>query len=183
MHLSGAELRLSQEDFSPMRCVAFSTNYARFAPMLGKRIGANIKAARKAKGWSLEKLAAAVEPKSSYQQIARLESADRPITADWIERISAALEIDPVMLMAPELSRKGGGGFTLDEQVANEVAQTLALVAREGAEPEPGIVQALALMLTELTLTFSEHPAVAADAERARPLLTLVGRRFVPLVN
>jgi transcriptional regulator with XRE-family HTH domain len=150
--------------------------------MLAKRIGANIHAARKAKGWSLEKLASAVEPKSSYQQMARLEAAERPITADWVERIAKALDVDPIVLLAPELMEPTRG-FTLGEQVANDVAETLALVAREGEPPEPGTVQALALMLQELTATFSEHPAVAADAERARPLLTLVGRRFAPLAN
>jgi transcriptional regulator with XRE-family HTH domain len=151
--------------------------------MFAKRIGANIQAARKAKGWSLEKLAASVEPKSSYQQMSRIESATRPITADWIERIAKALGVDPVSLIAPELMSDKPQGFTLDEQVATEVARTLAEVALHGLEPESGTVQAMSLMLQELTATFAAHPQAATDAEVARPLLTLAGKRYVPARN
>jgi transcriptional regulator with XRE-family HTH domain len=155
--------------------------FADIAPMLVKRIGANIEAARKKRRLSAERLAAMVEPPTSYQHIRRLERGSDALNFEWVERIAKALAIDPMDLIAPELAARGA--FSLDEQVASDVAMALAVVAREGDEPEPGIVQALSLMLQELFATFSEHPTVAADAERARPLLTLVGRRFAPLAN
>jgi len=169
-----------------MRCIAFSPQFLHPAPMLAKQIGANIKAAREAKRpkLSLEKLAAKIQPKTSYQQLSRLEKGDRALTVEWIERIAKALEVDPMSLIAPEYKeRQERAGFTLDEQVANEVARTLAVVALDGDEPENGTVQVIALMLQELTATFSEHPAVASDVQLARPLLTLAGKRFAPAAS
>jgi len=149
--------------------------------MLAKQIGANIKAARLEKGWSLEKLAAKVEPATSYQQISRLEKGDRTLAVQWIERIGKALGVDPVSLIVPERAKEAA--FILDEQVANEVARTLAEVALHGGEPENGTVQAIALMLQELTATFAEHPQAALDARVVRPLLTLANRRYGPLAS
>jgi hypothetical protein len=71
----------------------------------------------------------------------------------------------------------------LSEQVANEIARTLALVAREGEPPEPGIVQALSLMLQELTVTFSKHPQAYRDPSVARPVVDLASRRFAPVAS
>lgn len=162
-----------------MRCIAIRPLFAQPMRMvLAKQIGENIKQARKAKGWSLERLAARVEPASSYQQISRLEKGDRALTVQWVERIATALEIDPLSLMAPERDRPQR--FTLDEQVANEVALTLAEVALQGERPDNGIVQEIALILRELTATFAAHPQAAADAQVARPLLDVLGRRYVP---
>jgi transcriptional regulator with XRE-family HTH domain len=149
--------------------------------MLAKQIGANIKAARKAKGWSLEKLAAKVEPKSSYQHMSRLEKGGPALDIEWIERIARALGVDPLSLVAPDQPKTQG--FTLDEQVANEVARTLAEVALRGEEPETGTVQAIALILTRLTETFSEHPQTAADVQAALPLLNLASKLYVPARN
>ena len=169
-----------------MWCVGQTNFRLQCAPMLAKRIGQNIKAARLAKnggkGWSLEKLAARVNPPTSYQQLARLESAARPITIDWIERIAKALDVDPVSLVVADRAAEPRG-FHLDEQVAAEVAQTLASVALQGEEPEPGTVEALALILQELTATFSKHPEAAADARVARPVVDQAARRYVPVAS
>jgi transcriptional regulator with XRE-family HTH domain len=147
--------------------------------MLGKKIGENIRAARKAKGISLEKLAARVKPPTSYQQLSRIEQG-RMLTIEWIERIGAALEMDPMELIRGQALAEN---LDLSEQVANEIARTLALVAREGEPPEPGIVQALSLMLQELTATFLRHPQAYRDPQMARPVLDLVERRHVPVAS
>lgn len=150
--------------------------------MLAGKIGGNVKALRKAKGWSLEKLAARVEPPSSYQQISRLEKGDRTLSVQWVERIAKALDVDPVELIAAD-RRVEPQAFSLDEQVANEVARTLARVALEGEEPENGTVQALSLILQELTATFSAHPQAYRDPAVARPVVDLASRRYGPAAS
>jgi transcriptional regulator with XRE-family HTH domain len=145
--------------------------------MLSERVGQNIKAARKARNMSLEKLAAKVDPVTSYQHLSRLEKGGDALNFEWVERIAKALDLEPTELISPD---QKGGAFTLDEQVANEVARTLAEVALQGEEPESGTVQAIALLLQELTATFAEHPQAASDAQVVRPLLTLAGKRYVP---
>jgi transcriptional regulator with XRE-family HTH domain len=148
--------------------------------MLAGTIGQNIQKARKCRGWSLEKLAARVEPKTSYQQLARLEKGDRTLSVQWVERIAKALGVDPIDLIAPE---RKAAAFSLDEQVANEVALTVARVALDGADPEPGTVQAISLMLQELIALFAAHPEASQDARVARPVVDLASRRFVPGSN
>ena len=147
--------------------------------MLGKAIGENIRRVRKAKEISLEKLAARVKPATSYQQLSRLEQG-KMLSIDWIERLSVALGVDPMeLLRGPSLAE----GLDLSEQVANEIARTLALVAREGQPAEPGTVQALSLMLQELAVTFLKHPQAYRDPNVARPVLDLVERRHAHVAN
>ena len=168
-----------QQVFSPQPCVANSRGWRNGVAMLAGVIGQNIKAARKSRGLSLEKLAARCDPPTSYQQLSRLEKGDRSLSIDWIERIATALGMDPLQLivgrevLAPELN----------EQVANEIARTMALVAREGDPAEPGTIEALSLLLQELTATFLRHPQAYRDATVARPVIDLAGRRFVPSRN
>jgi transcriptional regulator with XRE-family HTH domain len=150
--------------------------------MLAKRIGANIKAARKQRGISLERLAAKVVPPTSYQQLSRLEKGDRALTVEWVERIANALGVDPLSLVAPDLAGQETRAFHLDEQVANEVARTLAAVAT-GDDPDPGTVQVVALMLVELLATFSKYPQAATDAQVARPVVDLLAQRFAAAAN
>ena len=146
--------------------------------MLAKEIGANIQSARKLRGWSLQKLAAKIEPSTSYQQLGRLETGDRPLTLDWIERIAKALEVEPIELLAPgSATPRGPQAIHLDEQVAVEAARSLAAAAL-GDEPDWGRVQAVSEVLRELLLTFSEYPEARADVRVARPAIAAVGRRF-----
>jgi transcriptional regulator with XRE-family HTH domain len=144
--------------------------------MLAGTIGANIKAARKAKGWSLERLAARVEPPTSYQQISRLEQG-RMLTIDWIEKIAKALGADPLELMGgTSESRPLAEGMS--EQVSAEVARVVAQVALQGKEPEPGTVEALTLILKELSATFARHPQAYQDPAIALPVVDLAARRY-----
>jgi transcriptional regulator with XRE-family HTH domain len=159
-----------------MRCVAISLPLYKCPAMLAGTIGANIKAARKAKGWSLERLAARVEPPTSYQQISRLEQG-RMLTIDWIEKIAKALGADPLELMGgTSESRPLAEGMS--EQVSAEVARVVAQVALQGKEPEPGTVEALTLILKELSATFARHPQAYQDPAIALPVVDLAARRF-----
>jgi hypothetical protein len=152
--------------------------------MLAKQIGENIKSVRLAKadgkGWPLEKVAARVRPPTSYQQVSRLEKG-KMLTIEWIERLARALDVDPMELIAPERT-KPAPGFHLDERVANEAARTLAAAAL-GEQPDTGTVEAVALVLQELTAMFSTYPEAAADVRVARPAIDQLTQRFVPVAS
>lgn len=154
-------------------CVGISTVSATSQGVLGKTIGENIKAARKANGLSLEKLARLVKPETSYQQLSRLEQG-RMLTIEWIERIAAALGMDPMELIRGEALAQN---LEMSEQVANEVARTLAVAALDDEHPAPGTVQALSLIVRELAETFLRYPQAYRDPQVARPVLDLVTRR------
>lgn len=157
-----------------MRCVGISPSNVHCVAMLAKQIGLNIQAARKARGLSLEKLAARIDPPTSYQQLSRLEKGNRSMAIEWVERIAHALGVQPIELIEPNAQRD----FTLGEQVANEIARTLAEVVLDGEAPDDGTVQVVALMLQELSATFARHPQAFRDAEMARPVIDLAGMRF-----
>jgi transcriptional regulator with XRE-family HTH domain len=74
---------------------------------------------RKAKGLTLADLAAACEPATTAQTIGRLETGTRQLSLAWMNRIAAALTVDPASLM------RGAAG---------ERAQIVAELAASGAE-------------------------------------------------
>lgn len=74
---------------------------------------------RKAKGLTLADLAAACEPATTAQTIGRLETGTRQLSLAWMNRIAAALAVDPASLM------RGAAG---------ERAQIVAELAASGAE-------------------------------------------------
>lgn len=166
---------------TPFRRIALSAWCAHPSAVLAERIRQNVRRAREAREWSRPQLASRLTPPTSSQQIERLEKGQRKLTLEWVEKIANALKIDPADLLAPELGRTQSS-FSLDEQVADEVARTFAAVAVQGV-PDAGTVQALSLMLRELIATFSEHPQAAADVQVARPVVALAGRRFAPASN
>ncbi|TMM49022.1 helix-turn-helix domain-containing protein [Qipengyuania marisflavi] len=57
---------------------------------------------RKDKGWTLADLAAACSPPTTAQTIGRLETGMRTLSLKWMERIAAALEIEPELLVRSE---------------------------------------------------------------------------------
>jgi len=57
---------------------------------------------RKAKGWTLAELAEACQPPTTAQTIGRLETGMRNLSIKWMDRIAAALEIDPETLVRSE---------------------------------------------------------------------------------
>lgn len=54
---------------------------------------------RKAKGLTLADLAAACDPPTTAQTIGRLETGTRSLSLTWMNRIAAALGVDPASLM------------------------------------------------------------------------------------
>lgn len=54
---------------------------------------------RKAKGFTLADLAAACDPPTTAQTIGRLETGMRSLSLGWMNRIAAALQVDPASLM------------------------------------------------------------------------------------
>lgn len=57
---------------------------------------------RKAKGLTLADLAAACSPPTTAQTIGRLETGTRQLSLGWMNRIAAALGVDPASLMRAE---------------------------------------------------------------------------------
>ena len=56
---------------------------------------------RKAKGLTLQQVAERVRPTpTTAQTIGRLETGMRTLSIEWVEKIAAALEVDPAELLA-----------------------------------------------------------------------------------
>lgn len=70
---------------------------------------------RKAKGLTLADLAAACQPPTTAQTIGRLETGMRQLSLAWMNRIAAALEVDPASLMRAEA---GGQAQIVAELIA-----------------------------------------------------------------
>ena len=96
---------------------------------------------RKAKGLTLADLAAACTPPTTAQTIGRLETGTRSLSLGWMNRIAAALEVDPASLMraesaAPpqivaELGSTGPEALT----APREALLPIALAGEDGAAP------------------------------------------------
>lgn len=78
-----------------------------------------IRAVRQAKGMTLADLAAACDPPTTAQTIGRLETGMRSLSLKWMNRIAAALAVDPASLVRAETS---------------DSAQIVAELAAHGAE-------------------------------------------------
>lgn len=74
---------------------------------------------RKAKGLTLAELAEACNPPTTAQTIGRLETGMRNLSIKWMDRIGAALGVDPESLVRSD---------------ANAQAQVVAILAAGGAE-------------------------------------------------
>ena len=57
---------------------------------------------RKQKGWTLSDLAEACDPPTTPQTVGRLETGMRNLSLKWMERIAAALGVEPEMLVRSE---------------------------------------------------------------------------------
>lgn len=57
---------------------------------------------RKQKGMTLADLAAACDPPTTPQTVGRLETGMRNLSIKWMDRIAAALDVDPELLVRPE---------------------------------------------------------------------------------
>ena len=71
---------------------------------------------RRQKNWTLADLAAACDPPTTAQTIGRLETGTRNLSLKWMERIGAALGVDPEMLVRSDRADEGASVVaTLDE--------------------------------------------------------------------
>jgi hypothetical protein len=140
--------------------------------MLEGRIRANMMALREAADLSRPQLGALCVPKTSGQQIERIEKGQRRLTIEWIERIAKALRLDPEMLV-------GGGPheFTLARPVAEEAAGAMLRVAT-GNQPDPVEKEIGSLFLQALLETFVRYPEARGDLAAARPIVDFLSRQF-----
>lgn len=73
---------------------------------------------RKAKGLTLADLAAACDPPTTAQTIGRLETGTRQLSLIWMNRIAAALGVDPASLM------RADAGNAAPPQIVAELASS-----------------------------------------------------------
>ena len=59
---------------------------------------------RKQKGWTLADLAEACDPPTTPQTVGRLETGMRNLSTKWMDRIAAALDVEPELLVRSESS-------------------------------------------------------------------------------
>lgn len=157
---------------TPNQRIALTEQVRTPSPMLEGRIRANMVALREAADLSRPQLGALCEPKTSGQQIERIEKGQRRLTIEWIERIAKALRVDPEMLV-------GGGDpeFSLAQPVAEEAAVAIVTVAT-GSRPDQTTTQIVALLLKALLETFVRHPEARGDLGAARPIVDFLARQF-----
>jgi transcriptional regulator with XRE-family HTH domain len=140
--------------------------------MLEGRIRANIQALRAAADLSRPQLGALCDPKTSGQQIERIEKGQRRLTIEWIERIAKALRVEPEMLVGNEIHE-----FTVARPVAEEAAGAMIRVAT-GTQPDQVGTEIGALFLQALLETFVRYPEARGDPGAARPIVDFLTRQF-----
>ncbi|MEM7667137.1 MAG: helix-turn-helix transcriptional regulator [Pseudomonadota bacterium] len=122
---------------------------------------------RKAKGMTLAELAEACTPPTTAQTIGRLETGMRNLSIKWMDRIAAALEIDPETLVRSE------GGVT---------PEVVAELGASGVDAFESPREAL--LPTELAAQGDEAPLLAISVGESvgefRPGDTLWMRQLNP---
>jgi transcriptional regulator with XRE-family HTH domain len=100
-----------------------------------------IREVRRAKGLTLDQVAAACEPPTTPQTIGRLECGTRTVSLPWLRRIARALGVEPADLLhlpdradLPVAALLGPAGARAPRQAQTVVAPT----------PAPGLVAVLA---------------------------------------
>ncbi|WP_086616724.1 helix-turn-helix domain-containing protein [Erythrobacter tepidarius] len=103
---------------------------------------------RKAKGMTLADVAAACTPPTTAQTIGRLETGTRQLSLAWMNRIAAALEVDPASLIRAETGA-----------AAQIIAELVAAGAQALSAPRE------ALLPNELAAADGPAPLVLAVSE------------------
>ena len=85
---------------------------------------------RRQKGWTLADLAEACDPPTTAQTIGRLETGSRNLSLKWMERIGAALDVDPETLVRSETATSAAVVALLDESGAHALE-----TPREAVQP------------------------------------------------
>jgi transcriptional regulator with XRE-family HTH domain len=105
-----------------------------------------IREIRKAKGLTLADLGAACDPPTTAQTIGRLETGMRNLSTKWMDRIGAALEVDPQVLVRADDGRSA--------QVVAELGQ---------GEPEALKSPREAILPTEIAAQEDDAPMIVLD--------------------
>lgn len=108
---------------------------------------------RKAKGMTLADVAQACAPPTTAQTIGRLETGMRTLSVKWMERIAAALEIDPQTLVRSDTAEAA--------QIIAELtdAGAQALKAPRDALPPTELAGEGALMVLTVAASAGEYRA------------------------
>jgi transcriptional regulator with XRE-family HTH domain len=126
-----------------------------------------IREIRKARGLTLADLAEACDPPTTAQTIGRLETGMRNLSTKWMDRIGAALEVDPQVLVRSEEVPRA--------QVVAELGQS---------EPEALKSPREAILPTEIAAQGGEAAMLVLDVTASvgeyRPGDTLWMRRIDP---
>lgn len=105
---------------------------------------------RKAKGMTLAQLAEACDPPTTAQTIGRLETGMRNLSIKWMDRIGAALGVDPESLVRSEEKPQ---------------AQVVAGLGAHGAEPLEKPREAV--LPTDLAAQGSDNPLTVLSVEES----------------
>ena len=112
-----------------------------------------IREIRKAKGLTLAQLAAACDPPTTAQTVGRLETGMRTLSINWMDRLGAALGVDPETLVRSEAQERPSviAELTLNDAVGlpNPREAVLPHELAQGAGHHP-------LMVMEVTAAVSE---------------------------
>lgn len=157
---------------TPFQRVAFTASACLHGLMLEGRIRANMMALREAADLSRPQLGALCEPKTSGQQIERIEKGQRRLTIEWIERIAKALRVEPEMLVGGDVHQ-----FTLARPVAELAAAAMVRTAT-GNQPDQVGTEIGSLYLIALLETFVRYPEARGDLAAARPIVDFLSRQF-----
>jgi len=106
---------------------------------------------RKAKGLTLADLAAACDPPTTAQTIGRLETGTRQLSLIWMNRIAAALGVDPASLMRADIGPAGTAQIVAELGAGGASALTTprAAVLPSELADHPDATAPLVLMVSE----------------------------------
>ncbi|MEO0690234.1 MAG: helix-turn-helix transcriptional regulator [Pseudomonadota bacterium] len=147
-----------------------------------------IREIRKAKGLTLADLAAACEPATTAQTIGRLETGMRTLSVKWMDRIGAALAVDPQSLVRSETQERPRiiAQLSLDEATSLPAPREAVLPHELAQGPSEA-----PMMVMEVTEAVSEYrpgdliwlrqldPGDASSAINRDCLVPKSGGRFV----
>lgn len=92
---------------------------------------------RKAQGLTLAEVAARCQPPTTAVTIGRLETGMRNLTISWVERLAAALGVEPSTLIATDDLQTVPVAAVLDTEGAEAAASPMEL---DLPQPRPGLI-------------------------------------------
>lgn len=142
----------SNHKIHPTGVLALYTRLGHEAPMIPN----NITSLRRLRGMTQTELAEAIGTKLSM--MGKLERGERDLSADWIEKIASALDVEPFQLIAPERL------FPTEEQLADmlQLAQQQIPAGLPYSEWPKAVAAGLHMRL--LKLADDRASAASADA-------------------